>query len=388
MLTPYDELLVHQTPSTFAEVSSTDLGYDDGIYLGAYSADADLFVFAGIRVSPNTDMIGSYVGVLHRGRQRTVRMSRPWRADMQLSVGPFHLEVVKPFRELRLRLEPNDSGIEVDLSWRASRPPHLEPRHQARRRGRLTTDQTRYSQGGVPQGRIILDGRVHEMEPTRWSADRDHSWGLYSSRAPLAPSARWLPPADSDGLPRALRLWANFHVGSHIGTFHVHEAADGSRTGLNDTFSSPFEGRVWSGDEMSIRFLDVRHDIELVAGTRLLHRVGAEFKTTDGRSWLHEYEPAQPPWTPATIGYGRGSWSDGGSMFTYREEPALEWDELLVDPQPFDLLLADGSHRPGIIGQEYLCRVWVTDPHGTRHGPGLAHLECFLDGRYDPLGLT
>lgn len=393
MLTPYDELFVHQTPSTFAEVASTDLGVDDGTYLGIYSATDDVYVFAGLRVSPNTDMIGGYLGVVHGGRQRTLRVSRPWRNDMRTTIGPLHLDVIEPFREIRLRLDENEADLELDLIWRATRPPHLEPRHQARRRGRLTTDQSRYSQGGAPDGTLRLTGQRFDVSPEGWSADRDHSWGLYTSRAPLAPSSRWLPPSDADGLPRALRLWANFAIGDHIGTFHLHEGRDGRRTDLNDTFSSPFEGRVWNGDDLALTFIDADHEIELIPGTRLVRKVVVRFSDQHGHPWVHEYVPAQVPWTPATIGYGRGSWSDGGSMFTYREGPgkgglSTEWDELTIDPQPFELLLADGSRRDGMIGQEYVCSVTVTDPSGHRSPPGLAHLECFLDGPYEPLGLT
>ncbi|BAN00934.1 hypothetical protein [Ilumatobacter coccineus] len=387
-LSPHDELFVHQTPTTFGEVSSSDLGWDDGTYLGAYSADAGVFLFAGMRVAPNTDMIGGYVGVIHDGRQRTCRVSRPWRADMSTTIGPLRLDVIEPFEEIRLVLDANESGIEVDLTWVATRPAHLEPRHQARRRGRLTTDQSRYSQGGSPTGRITIDGHTHEVTPANWSADRDHSWGLYASRAPLAPSSRWLPPSEHDGKSRALRLWANFEVDGAAGMFHLHEAADGSRDGLNDTFSSPFEGAAWRDGEVAVRFTDAEHEIELVPGTRLVSGVTVRFTDTDDQTWVHRYEPAAVPWTPATIGYGRGSWSDGGSMFTYREGVASEWDELQVDPQPFELVLADGRSIPNSIGLEYVCRLWVTGPDGTEHGPGLAHLECFLDGPYEPLGLT
>lgn len=389
MLSPYDELFVHQTPETFAEVSSSDLGWDDGTYLGVYSAVHRCFLFAGMRVSPNSDMIGGYVGIAAGGRQRTVRFSRPWRSDMSTSIGPMHLEVVRPFEEVRLRVDECDAGLACDITWRASRPAHLEPRHRARRHGRLTTDQSRYSQGGSPTGWIDDDGERITVDPTDWSADRDHSWGLYAARSPLAPSSRWLPPVDElDGARRALRLWANLELGAAAGMFQIHEDEHGGRSGLNDTFATPFEGRMWRDGAPWIRFVDGRHRIDLVPGTRVVRRLEVELVDDDGHTWIQEYVPTAPPWTPAVIGYHRGSWSDGGSMFTYRDGPSVECDELEIDPQPFTLVMADGREHTGMIGNEYVCEVTMTDPDGNRSEPGIAHLECFLDGAYEPLRLT
>lgn len=42
-----------------------------------------------------------------------------------------------------------------------------------------------------------------------------------------------------------------------------------------------------------------------------------------------EFPVHQAPWVVQTMGYHPGSWSDGGTFFTYHgsEELALEWDQ-------------------------------------------------------------
>ena len=63
MLTQYDEYPVHQSPYPFSEIPSTDFAWCDGYFFGLYSAAEEVFFFSGMRVSPNTDMIGGYAGL-------------------------------------------------------------------------------------------------------------------------------------------------------------------------------------------------------------------------------------------------------------------------------------------------------------------------------------
>ena len=58
MLTPYDEFPVHQASRPFSHLPSTDHAWDDGYFFGVYSAEAKLFLFTGMRVNANADVIG------------------------------------------------------------------------------------------------------------------------------------------------------------------------------------------------------------------------------------------------------------------------------------------------------------------------------------------
>ena len=115
MLTPYDEFPVHQSSRPFSEIPSTDYNWDDGYWFAIFNPEEKIFVGVGARVNPNTDMFGGYAFVNIAGIQRTVRFSRVWRPNFELSIGPLHIRFTEPLKKIQLTLEPNDSGIEFDF---------------------------------------------------------------------------------------------------------------------------------------------------------------------------------------------------------------------------------------------------------------------------------
>jgi hypothetical protein len=387
-LTPYDEFPVHQSSRPFSHVPSTDFSWDDGYFFGAYSADEGVFLFTGLRVSPNSDVVGAYAGINVRGRQYTVRVSRRWRPDFSTSVGPLSVEFVRPMEQIRLTFAENDSALQFELEWDALAPPYLESHHHATSHGRQTTDQSRYVQCGAPRGWISFEGERYAVGEG-WYGSRDHSWGLYDGRKPLGDPSDWLPPADPDPNPRALRFWMPFQTPDHVGFYHFHEASDGSRLGLNDVFGTPFEGWIdRRGDRVEL--VDVSHDLRFLPDTRALSTGRLEVVDRDGGRWVQEVELASPPWFPLTIGYLPGSWSDGGTIATYHAsegDVCLEWDDFDHAAQPFTHRFHGGFEVPGMHGAEHLVRVTSTAPDGTT-SIGLAQIELFIQGAYAPYGFS
>jgi hypothetical protein len=388
MLSPYDEFPVHQTSRPLSVVADTNLGFDDGYYFGAFSAREQTFCFQGLRISPNTDLIAGYVGLQRNGRQRTVRFSRTWRDECDTRVGPYRISVIEPFRHIRLELEPNESGLACELDWRGASPAYLEAHHLATNRGRPTTDQSRYCQAGTVEGWIELDGERVEVAPPHWYGSRDHAWGVYFERPPLAPNATLLPPSQPEGVRRALRFWTLFGSGELSGFYAIHEDALGRQVPMNDTFGTPFEGRLSVGwDTETHDLVEGRVDITLVPGTRLLREARVTLLDSSGGQWVQVVEPACLPWVTSTIGYQAGSWRDGGSMRTYHGPGVVvEHDDIEVSRQPFDHVQHDGTVQAGLIGKEYLSWVTTTAPDG-RTWRGAGQTELFLDGPYVPLGL-
>ncbi len=402
MLTPYDEFPVHQAPQPFSHIPSTDYSWDDGHYIGFFSPADQVFLATGLRVNPNTDMIGGYALLNIAGHQTTVRFNRCWRRDFAMRVGPYTIEFVEPLRKLRVKLDENDSGMSFDLLWEGASPAFLEEHHVSTNRGRNTTDQTRYSQPGRATGTLRLRDKVFNVEPESWSASRDHSWGLYAGRAPLSPPAHILPPPAAAGPRRALRFWTVFRTGDYSGFYHLHETADGVQTKMNDVFGTPFGGRLFRGwGEETVELAAGRHEIELQPGTRILKAARVFLTDSQGREWRQELRVASPPWVPMTMGYTPGSWKDGGTFHTYHgsEELALEWDEFDFSVQPVtyapysvsgagagdDFGLGLDYSKP-THGIEYLGEITTIAPDGSRHG-GAGQIEFFINGPYRPLGL-
>ncbi|MBI1179428.1 MAG: hypothetical protein GC201_02655 [Alphaproteobacteria bacterium] len=386
MLTPYDEFPAHQASRPFSHIPSTDSAWDDGYFFGLQGPSHGVFLFTGMRVSPNTDMIGGYAGICVGGRQVTSRHSRVWRPNFATAIGPLSYRFVEPFRDIHLVLEANGSPLSFDLHWLGSGPAYEEAHHVATNRGRTTTDQTRYTQAGTAEGWIAFDGRRYEVGPGSWGATRDHSWGIYDDRLPLKGLQQWLPPRETVARPRALRLWVPFRSRDYTGFYCFHEDADGNSGDLNDVFGNPFEGRVDFGWDRAVRFVSGRHDLEFHPGTRVMKRGTVTLEDEEGGVWRQELEAVGMPWCPYTIGYHQGSWKDGGTLATYHGEGVVaEWDELDVSQQPFELTPYGSPRSVKMQGFEYLLKIRSTDPRG-RTVDATGQLELFIAGRYAPYG--
>ncbi len=386
-LTPYDEFPVHQAPYPVSYVPSTDYAWDEGYFYGVYSAEAQLFMITGMRMNPNADILGAHVGVNFRGRQRTARLSRPWRQHWYTQIGPLRYDVIEPYRNIRLLLEPNEAGFSFDLNWLGLGPAHLSSHHLATVRGRRTTDQTRYNQVGVARGWIEIDGKRFEVNPESWGGCRDHSWGVYEARPPLVPDPRWLPPRSADGPQRAMRFSMFFAAGDYSGHFHLHEDEDGRQVPTNDAFGIPFEGGVDSGFDRRTHFLACSHQLEFTPGTRSLSKGRLQLKDADDGAWTFDFDVA---WAPAPViqaGYHLGSWRDGGTIATYHgpSNPYFEWDEFDFSRQPVPHTLYGQTEPRSVYGVEHVARIRLTDPSGNTVS-GLAEIEVFLNGRYAPYG--
>jgi hypothetical protein len=408
MLTPYDEFPVHQASRPFSYIPSTDYNWDDGYYFGAFSEKHKIYLLTGMRVNPNTDMIGGYAIINVDGRQYNVRFSRCWRRQVDTVIGPLAYRFVEPLKTIRLTLDANDSKLSFDLTWSGRIPAFEEEHHQAENRGRLTTDQTRYSQVGVVSGVIRFDGETIDVNPEEWVGDRDHSWGLYAERPPLGPSKSLLPPAQNAGAKkRALRFWTPFLCGEYGGFYHFHETRTGEPCDSNNVFGSAFEGLIYQGwNETPIKLISGSHKLVFQENSRILKGGVITLKDEHGKTWEHAFEIPMMPWIVQPMGYTPGSWKDGGTMHTYHgsEELAIEWDEFDASVQPFPytpyapkdaagatnaevsnafgLGIAGSNETHGI---EYLASFTLTAPDGSHH-KGQGHVEFFLDGPFDPYG--
>jgi hypothetical protein len=388
MLTPYDEFPIHQASRPFSHIPVSDFSWDDGYYFGVYSAEHKVFLFVGMRVNPNTNMVGGYAGINVDGIQHTFRFSRIWRPDFSTKVGPFSIEFEKPMEIIRLTLEENQSDLEFDYRWIAIAPPHEEAHHSASNHERVTTDQTRYTQGGTGDGWIKFKGKTYKVEPMKWFATRDHSWGIYKDRDPIKPAEKWLPPAEENKDKRSMRFWLPFQTPDYSGFYQFHEDEFGQQRKLNDTFGTPFEGVINYGfSGKKIHLVSAKHELVLNQGARSVSHGSVELVDENGDTWRHELKVACPPWSPSTIGYNvdGGSWKDGGNISSYHGSPLyFEHDEFDLRIQPYNILNYVGKPwRPH--GREHLTVVKSTDPKGNV-SVGLGQLEFLCEGRYLPYG--
>lgn len=385
-LTPYDEFPVHQAPYPVSYIPASDTSWDSGYYFGIFNVEQGLFLITGLRINPNTDMLGAHASINVRGRQRTLRLSRIWRGNYGLDVGPLKYDFVEPLKKIHLTLGENSSHLRFDVTWDAVGPPHLSSHHRAVSRGRLTTDQTRYNQVGRPAGWVEVDGTRHPIEPESWGACRDRSWGIYESRPPVATPAKWLPPKVAVGLRRAMRFSCFFEADEISGHFHFHEGENGERSGLNDAFGTPFEGRIDFGWKRSVKLVSAEHKLVFRPGTRSMTSGELALIDEAGGTWRLSLEVPHPPHVLGQVGYHPGAWRDGGTIHTYHGPGIVEeWDEFDFAVQPCKHTFPGTGETRTVFGVEHVARASFLAPDG-RAFKGRSQIEIFLNGKYTPYG--
>lgn len=407
-LTPYDEFPVHQSSYPFSYIPSTDYSWDDGYYFSVCNPDLGIFLATGLRVMPNTDLVGGYALLQIKGHHHAVRFSRCWRQSFELKIGPYRLEILEPLKKIRLVLEENESGQTFDIIWEGVVPPFLEKHHFAYNRGRLTTDQSRYCQPGRCSGFIAFKGQKWELQPDKWGGQRDHSWGLYLPWPLLEPDPKFLPPADSvrsEEPKRALRLSVMFSSEKHGGFYHLHEDKDGRRIEMNNVYGTPFEGHIRAGwDGKAIELKDYNMSFEFHPGSHKIRPIKSAVLTLidqHGGEWKQLFENPWPPMICSQMGYHTGSWKDGGSFSTYHgsEELALEFDDFDFSDQPV-MYTPYGSHvdqgdagfsayrsyKEPITGLLYNSKVTTICPDGSKED-GIALFDCAVSAPYYPANI-
>ena len=386
-LTQYDDFPVHQAPYPFSYIPEPDFSWDEGYYFGVANPALGLFLVTGLRISPNSDVIGIHAGLNVRGRQRTLRLSREWRRKVDTSAGPYRVAFTEPFRRIRLELDDNPSGLTFELDWLGLGPAHLSAHHAATNRGRRSTDQTRYNQVGAAQGWIALDGKRYPVEPADWIGVRDHSWGLYEGRPPLGGHTRWLPPPEAPAVRRAIRFSHFFRTQAFCGHFHFHEDEDGRQVLMNDAFGTPFEGAIDWGWDRRLKLEGCTHALVFAPGTRSVSSGLLDVTDETGAPWRFDFRVTAPPHVIVPVGYHLGSWKDGGNIHTWHgpHDPYMEWDEFDFSAQPARHTLYGESEPREVYGVEHIGEVTITAPDGAVHR-GQHQTEVFLNGRYAPYG--
>lgn len=180
MLTPQDDLIGHQLPTTFDHVGTSDPAWMERLwYTGHIVPAGDVIFDLGLGYHPNRNVMDAFAGVAVGGRQYNLRLSRRLRPEpLHTKVGPLEITVLEGLRRHRLQLADNDSGISFDIEFQASTNPHEEAPHFRRRRGRVTEDMMRAQQLGRYSGWLKVDGQHFDIRPDTWWGQRDHSWGV------------------------------------------------------------------------------------------------------------------------------------------------------------------------------------------------------------------
>ncbi|HEY6420632.1 MAG TPA: hypothetical protein VIX59_16690 [Candidatus Binataceae bacterium] len=222
MITQGDDYPLHQTPEPVQQVFTSDRNFYDRFFFNGYFREGEPYFAAAMGIYPNVGIIDAAFSVVADGVQHCVRASRVLGADrLDTQAGPVSIEVVRPMRALRVRVD--HAEVKADLVFEARALPIEEPRFMRRTGPRLTFDLTRFTQHGGYSGSLTVGGRTYDASPSRVWGSRDRSWGV-----------RGIGPQDPAGvpapaMPQFFWLWSPTNFEDFCTHFDVNENADGSR---------------------------------------------------------------------------------------------------------------------------------------------------------------
>ncbi|MDA8274456.1 MAG: hypothetical protein M0029_03645 [Actinomycetota bacterium] len=367
MLSPLDDYPVHQISEPMAHVGTSDRNFYDRYYFNIHTAgeaaddEGAPFCAVGVGQYPNLGVADAFVSVLRGGDHRVVRSSRVLGVDrMDTSVGPIRVEVDEGLRRLRVVVEPNEWGVELDAVFEAFSAAHLEARHVDRHFGRVTFDSTRFAQVGGWTGTLAVDGCRVTLSPDRFWGTRDRSWGVRPVGEPEPPGIR---ATETD--TGFFWLYAPARFSDHATLLLAQERPDGRRV-VEDAHRVPPLDATWPAQWLG----RPEHDLRFVPGTRRL--AGATLTTYGARGQRTAEIEVEPLLAfPLLLGTGYGlepTWRHG----MYQGELVTEGEQL----GPVD----DGYFAWGLT--EYAARFTCGDE------VGYGMFECAVMGRNDRYGFT
>jgi len=296
MLSTMDDYPLHQTSDVMRLTQTSDRNFYDRYYFNLMNGTEDVFLVFGLGQYPNLGTQDSFVLLRHGDKHHVLRASRELGDRADISVGPMRVEVLEGLQKLRLVVEDNELGLNLDVTWQGVHYPHLEPRHYIRKQGRVLFDSMRFAQMGRWQGRLSIGEKAWEITPDRWFGSRDRSWGIRPVGEPE-------PQGIHTGTPSMEGMWNYFPVmfDDFALLYIVNENADGSRT-------TEEAMRVWFDPKREPEWLgrpEHDHDFVAAAPFKACIREGVvRFPEAPGGPLELRGEPLLQTYLTAGTGYG------------------------------------------------------------------------------------
>ena len=239
LLTPADEQFYHQLPEPLLSMATYHQHWRESYFFALHprTAGGDALFITMAHFPAREEMDSLFLGRVG-GELLFNRFARPYAGDPHTTVvGPVHIDVVEPFREIRLEADPSASPLGFDLAFRARTAPYALRRGTMKAGHEVIWDQSHMFQAGVYDGSYTWKGVTHPVEG--WWGQRDHSWGIREHRR--CPYWMWVAIQFEDGM---------------LGVWHW-EYANGARV-FSDGCWAPADGSD------PVPAVDFRHDLQWI----------------------------------------------------------------------------------------------------------------------------
>ncbi|GAB93885.1 hypothetical protein [Gordonia rhizosphera] len=304
MLSPMDDYPIHQVAEVIRHVQTSDRNFYDRYYFNCHGPDENSpWLIVGLGVYPNLGVTDCFAVIRYHDEHIVVRASRALGADRSdLRVGPFTIEILEGLRRLRVALDPGHGDLAFDLTFTATGPAALEPRHFQRQMERVFFDTQRFVQTGAWSGTLTVDGRDFEVEPEAWRGNRDRSWGVRPVGEPEPPGRK--AAADISGT--FFWTYSVMDFDKYAIVVIVQETETGERV-MDDA------RRVWHDPGREPEWLGhVAHEITFIPGTRETAEAILRFTRPTGAVTTVTCRPALANYLAFGTGYGlEADWRHG-----------------------------------------------------------------------------
>ncbi|MDP9429479.1 MAG: hypothetical protein M3Q47_11655 [Actinomycetota bacterium] len=371
MLTPADDSLWHQLPTTFDHVHTSDPRFFDRYWFAAYEPAGHGALQLTLGAYNNMDVMDAGFVVVHDGRQHNLRVSRSLRPRFVPVCGPVQVHVLRPLESFELTVDAGQQTVHGQLRWEAGPPPEEEAPHFERLRGRVREDYARFNQIGSMSGWLDVDGERVEVD--QWWSCRDHSWGVRPRMGIPEPVTG---PKTSLGDRGYIMLFLFFSTPKLAGHVNIAERGDEreyATATLRDTRS---------GEPVDLRVADVDFRLDLFPGTRRFRTIHLDVTLGDGEVLELACEALGPSIAMPGLGYS-GGFRDRKGLGVWRGELHEEFETWDVS-HPADVVYEDGAvRRPWHRIQP----VRVFAGGGAFHSQGTGSMTAVPSGHLPQYGL-
>ena len=176
MLTPLDDTLWHQLPTTFDHVWTSDPRFFDRYWFAIYSPDGQVAIQVTMGAYRNMNVLDGGAVVIVGGRQYNARVSRSLNGSVETVCGPLRIRPVEPLKSFEIVIEAGAQALSGKIRWNSVEPAREEHPHYNRLNARTVEDYRRFDQIGVANGHLEVEGK--RVDIANWWSCRDHSWGV------------------------------------------------------------------------------------------------------------------------------------------------------------------------------------------------------------------
>ncbi len=222
-LTAKDELFVHQIPEPLPNVVTHHDHWRESYFfvLHPRTIPGDVVILTMAHYPKREEMDSLQMGRI-ADQQIFVRHSRPYNGDPHTTVvGPVTIDIVEPFKTVRLTVDAAAATVGLDLTFTARTQAYGLRRGTMKAGHEIIWDQSHMFQSGSYSGTYTHQGVTYEVDD--WWGQRDHSWGIRDHRR--CPMWMWLAIQLPDGM---IGVWHwEYPNGAHVYTDGCFAPADG-----------------------------------------------------------------------------------------------------------------------------------------------------------------